>query len=411
MTFYFCAANFNRIRTAFSFGARKLGQILMLPSELIPGDIYLFFKNSLEMNESGIRADIAHVGAFRCQPFLDSSNQLVDDISCMQISYKQDQNLSPLSVSKSMAKNRLSVKANVPTQSRCFSGDDSLAPSTDLSARSSHCVHHEPKKYSHVLHEYRNGASKQQYYVEHEMEGQTSRYAAESYMDDKSLIQPQIHANYSPHILNSIHGSDLGLPKPDPISKKILSGSSLHVEKHHLPPLSLLNLPDLSGDLESQLKSLRQIQYDLEYLFDELLQSVQEASSDGEVDKNLFNILNRSILLSTDMTLPGLVLPSYSETNGRKLSPVSSHSTEVSQQSQDEDHWGAFELNACGIDVTPNGLSPSYFADSDISVSWCHSSEAVPTMRGTGLYTREMVGNRNTQFSFLDIHALICRVQ
>ncbi|CAM0873084.1 unnamed protein product [Alopecurus aequalis] len=383
-------ANFNRIRTAFSFGARKLGQILMLPSELIPGDIYLFFKNSLEMNESGVRADVAHVGAFHCQPLFDSSSQLMDDISRVQISYKQDQNLSPLCVSKSLAKNRLSVKANVPTQSECFSGDDSLEPSTDLSARSSHCAHHKPKKHSHAFHEYRNGA-REQYYVDHEMEGQISRYTAESYMDDKSPIQPQIHANYSPRILNSIHGSDLGLPKPDPLSKNFFSGISLHVEKHHLPPLSLLNLPDLSGDLESQLRCLRQVQYDLEYLFDELLQSVQEAFSDGEVDNNLCNILNHSILLSTDMTLPGLLLPSYTETNGRKLSPVSSHSTEVSQQSQDEDHWGAaFELNACGIDVTPNGLSPSYFADSDIAASWCHSSEAVPTMHGTGLYTHEM---------------------
>ncbi|KAM0877607.1 hypothetical protein ACQ4PT_035387 [Festuca glaucescens] len=153
------------------------------------------------------------------------------------------------------------------------------------------------------------------------------------------------------------------------------------------------------GDLESQLRCLRQVQYNLEYLFDELLQPVKEASSDGNVDQDLFDILNRSILLSTDMTLPGLMLPSYTETDGRKLSPVSSHSTEVSQQSQDEDHWGAvFDLNACGIDVPSNGLSPSYFADSDISVSWCPTLEAVPTMHGTGLYTREKVGSRNSRF-------------
>uniref|UniRef100_A0ACD5YLT2 Uncharacterized protein n=1 Tax=Avena sativa TaxID=4498 RepID=A0ACD5YLT2_AVESA len=303
-------ANFSRIRTAFSFGARKLGQILMLQPELIPGDIFEFFKNTLERNESGVRADIAHGGAFHCQHFLDSSKQLVDDMSCMQISYKQ---------------------------------------------------------------------------------GQVSRYTAEASMDDKSLIRSQIRANYSPHIMNSTNSSHLGFPKPDPVNKEILNGISLHVEKHHLPPLSLLNLPDLSGDLESQLRCLRQVQYNLEYLFDELLQSVKEASSDGKADKDLFDILNRSILLRTDMTLPGLMLPSYTETDGRKLSPVSSHSTEVSQQSQDEDHWGAaFQLNAFGIDVPCNGLSPSsYFADSDISVSWCHSSEAVPTTYGTGLYTRE----------------------
>jgi hypothetical protein len=299
----------------------------------------------------------------------------MDDMSGMQISSKPDPNSRPLCVSKSLGKNKLSVKVNVPTQGECFSGDGSLAPSTYLCARSSHSYH-----------KYRNGAS-EQYYVDHEMEGHVSLYT------DKSLIQPQIHANYSPRILNSTHQGDMGLPKPDPVIKKNLRGISLHVEKHHLPPLAILNLPDLSGDLESQLRCLRQVQYNLEYLFDELLQSVQEASSGGKVDKNLFDLLNRSILLSTDMTLPGLILPSYTETNGRKLSPASSHSTEVSQQSQDEDHWGAaFELNACGMDVSSNGLFPSYyFADSDISVSWGHGSEAVPTMHGTGLYTREMV--------------------
>jgi hypothetical protein len=233
------------------------------------------------------------------------------------------------------------------------------------------------------------------------MEGQVSRLTAETSMDDKSLIQPHIGANYSPRILNSTDSSYLRLPNPGPVNKKKLNGISLHVEKHHLPPLSLLNLPDLSGDLESQLRCLRQVQYNLEYLFDELLQSVKEASSDGNVDQDLFDILNHSILLSTDMTLPGLMLPSYTETDGRKLSPVSSHSTEVSQQSQDEDHWGAvFDLNACGIDVPSNGLSPSYFADSDISVSWCPTLEAVPPMHGTGLYTREKVGSRNSRFSF-----------
>uniref|UniRef100_A0ACD5XKC9 Uncharacterized protein n=1 Tax=Avena sativa TaxID=4498 RepID=A0ACD5XKC9_AVESA len=383
-------ANFSRIRTAFSFGARKLGQILMLQPELIPGDIFEFFKNTLERNESGVRADIAHGGAFHCQHFLDSSKQLVDDMSCMQISYKQGQNFSHLCVPKSFAKNRASVKVNVPTQGECFSGGDLLAPRTDLSATSSYCFHGEPKKYSYASRGYKNGVCEQSF-VDHEMEGQVSRYTAEASIDDKSLIRPQIRANYSPHIMNSTNSSHLGFPKPDPVNKEILNGISLHMEKHHLPPLSLLNLPDLSGDLESQLRCLRQVQYNLEYLFDELLQSVKETSSDGKADKDLFDILNRSILLRTDMTLPGLMLPSYTETDGRKLSPVSSHSTEVSQQSQDEDHWGAaFQLNAFGIDVPCNGLSPSsYFADSDISVSWCHSSEAVPTTYGTGLYTRE----------------------
>ncbi|XP_037418910.1 uncharacterized protein LOC119283472 [Triticum dicoccoides] len=374
-------ANFHRIRTAFSFGARKLGQILMLPPELIPDDIFAFFKNTLERNENGVRSDIDHVGAFHCQPFLGPSNQLLDGMSCMQISYKEEEKSRPR-VSKKLAEHAVSVRINVPTQGGCFSGDDSFAPSTDLSARLSHCVRHEPNDHAYVFHENRN-------YVAPEMDGQESRYAAEAYMGDKSLIQPQHHAHYSSNILSSIHGSDLGLPKPGPTKMEKLIGTSLHVEEH-LHPLSLLNLSDLSGDLESQLRCLRQVQYNLEYLFDEFSQSVQEASSDGKVDKDLFDILNRGILLSTDTALPGLLPPSYAETNGMKLSPVSSHSTEVSQQSQDEDNWDMpFQLNACGIDVPSNGLSPSYIADSDISVSWWHRSEAIPNMRETVGYIRE----------------------
>ncbi|KAM3228618.1 hypothetical protein ACQJBY_059944 [Aegilops geniculata] len=380
-------ANFHRIRTAFSFGARKLGQILMLPPELIPDDIFAFFKNTLERNENGVRSDIDHVGAFHCQPFLGPSNQLLDGMSCMHMSYKEEEKSRPR-VSKKLAEHAVSVRINVPTQGGCFSGDDSFAPSTDLSTRLSHCVRHEPNDHAYVFHENRNGAT-EQYYVAPEMDGQESRYAAEAYMGDKSLIQPQHHAHYSSNILSSIHGSDLGLPKPGPIKKEKSTGTSLHVEEH-LHPLSLLNLSDLSGDLESQLRCLRQVQYNLEYLFDEFSQSVQEASSDGKVDKDLFDILNRGILLSTDTALPGLLPPSYAETNGMKLSPVSSHSTEVSQQSQDEDNWGMpFQLNACGVDVPSNGLSPSYIADSDISVSWWHRSEAIPNMRETVGYIHE----------------------
>lgn len=361
----------------------------MLPSEFIHDDIFAFFKNTLERNESGARADVDRAGAFDCQPFLFHSNQLVEDMSHMQISCKEDEK-SPR-VSKRLAENSLSVKVNISKQHRCCSGDHSLAQSNDLSARSSDCVHREPKKHAYIFHEYRNGAS-EQYYVDHELEGPASCYRAEAYMDDKLLIQPQVHAHCSPHKLNAIHGSDLGLPKPG---------------KQHLSPLSLLNFSDLSGDLESQLGCLRQVQYNLEYLFDDFSQSVQKACSDGKVYKDLFDILNRSVLLSTDMTLPGLILPSYTETNGRKLSPVSSHSTDVSQQSQDEDHWGVpFQLNTFGIDVPSNGLSPSYFADSDSSVSWCHSSEARPNIHGTGPYLREKVRNRYCQFSFLDMSCI-----
>lgn len=43
-------ANFYRIRSAFRFGARKLGQILLLPKDDIADEIKLFFKNTLDMH-------------------------------------------------------------------------------------------------------------------------------------------------------------------------------------------------------------------------------------------------------------------------------------------------------------------------------------------------------------------------
>ncbi|KAJ4786916.1 PAP/OAS1 substrate-binding domain superfamily [Rhynchospora pubera] len=45
--------NFYRIRSAFVFGARKLGQILSLPAGSIPDEVNTFFRNTLERHGSG----------------------------------------------------------------------------------------------------------------------------------------------------------------------------------------------------------------------------------------------------------------------------------------------------------------------------------------------------------------------
>ncbi|XP_057979382.1 uncharacterized protein LOC131165515 isoform X2 [Malania oleifera] len=50
--------NFYRIRCAFSFGARKLGQILVLPGEAMIEELKKFFVNTLERNGTGRRADV-----------------------------------------------------------------------------------------------------------------------------------------------------------------------------------------------------------------------------------------------------------------------------------------------------------------------------------------------------------------
>ncbi|OAY79960.1 hypothetical protein ACMD2_04917 [Ananas comosus] len=50
--------NFFRIRSAFSYGARKLCDILILPRKYIENELSLFFANTLEMHGNGQRPDL-----------------------------------------------------------------------------------------------------------------------------------------------------------------------------------------------------------------------------------------------------------------------------------------------------------------------------------------------------------------
>uniref|UniRef100_A0A804MU33 PAP/OAS1 substrate-binding-related domain-containing protein n=2 Tax=Zea mays TaxID=4577 RepID=A0A804MU33_MAIZE len=77
-------ANFYRIRSAFSFGAQKLGQILLLPSEYICDEIYGFFSNTLKRHGKGERLDIDASSAF--QPLLGPESTLSEDGSMFKSS-------------------------------------------------------------------------------------------------------------------------------------------------------------------------------------------------------------------------------------------------------------------------------------------------------------------------------------
>ncbi|KAG9445479.1 hypothetical protein H6P81_016819 [Aristolochia fimbriata] len=56
--------NFYRIRSAFAYGARKLGRILLLPPESIGDELKKFFQNTLERHGSGQRPDVNdHISA------------------------------------------------------------------------------------------------------------------------------------------------------------------------------------------------------------------------------------------------------------------------------------------------------------------------------------------------------------
>ncbi|KAL4310472.1 hypothetical protein GQ457_01G035670 [Hibiscus cannabinus] len=50
--------NFYRIRSAFTYGARKLGQILSQPEESIGDELYKFFSNTLNRHGNGQRPDV-----------------------------------------------------------------------------------------------------------------------------------------------------------------------------------------------------------------------------------------------------------------------------------------------------------------------------------------------------------------
>uniref|UniRef100_A0A0A9CHJ5 PAP/OAS1 substrate-binding-related domain-containing protein n=1 Tax=Arundo donax TaxID=35708 RepID=A0A0A9CHJ5_ARUDO len=50
--------NFYRIRSAFDFGARKLGKILQVPAYSTVNEVNQFFRNTLKRNHTGLRPDV-----------------------------------------------------------------------------------------------------------------------------------------------------------------------------------------------------------------------------------------------------------------------------------------------------------------------------------------------------------------
>ncbi|CAN8278799.1 unnamed protein product [Cochlearia groenlandica] len=67
--------NFYRIRTAFTYGARKLGQVILQPEEDISFELRKFFSNMLHRHESGQRPDVSDdVPLVRCSAISPASN-------------------------------------------------------------------------------------------------------------------------------------------------------------------------------------------------------------------------------------------------------------------------------------------------------------------------------------------------
>ncbi|KAJ1297232.1 hypothetical protein BS78_01G362000 [Paspalum vaginatum] len=363
-------ASFNRIRTAFLYGARKLRQILMLPSEVIPDEMYGFFKNALGRSGRGIRPDIGRNAAFHLS--FGTGEASLEDISSMKICCdEEEENITSYPPPKSLGDKSLYVGMNgLAHLSSAFPGVHNTA-----------FTHHAPKQHSSFYQDNSHVGSEMCYW-DHEVEEVSHCTAEAFYMDYRPSIQSQVSVN-NPSPLNT--SADVN------ILEHATEQSAAYVEKQHLTH-SPSSLPDLSGDLDSQFRCLRQVQYHLEYLFDGFLRSVQEAASADKFHKDPFCIPAHSILFNRDAASPRLVFPSSSKIHGRNSSPVScSQSREhVSQLSQNENLRDmACQQNVSlpsGADVLSNGLSPSSSnADSDVSsVSWCYSSEDSSEMHGSG---------------------------
>uniref|UniRef100_A0A0D3FI80 Uncharacterized protein n=1 Tax=Oryza barthii TaxID=65489 RepID=A0A0D3FI80_9ORYZ len=258
-------------------------------------------------------------------------------MSSMKISCNnQDENRGPHHLSKCLVNNDSYATLNVPTH---FHGDHMVASSTDLSLKSSCFIQETPNQYPLFYLEDGNGSSEQ--YLDHEMVEQASCCTAETcHANEEPSMHPQVYPNNTLHTFYSSLANNLEYSKSGQSDMTNSSINVAHEEKQKFSP-SPLSLVDLSGDLDLQLRCLRQVQYHLEYMFDGFLQSVQEASSDCKVARDSFEIPAVNITSNSDVVLPGLLSPSSTETDERRLSPVSSsHSTEdSSQQSHDESNW------------------------------------------------------------------------
>jgi hypothetical protein len=381
------AANFYRIRSAFSFGAQKLGQILLLPSEYICDEIYGFFSNTLKRHGKGERLDIDASSSFR--PLLGPESTLSEDgsmfrSSCINegengsschSSELPDMGSSVTDVHKNSGKCLPGLFQDLPWNKIWFmeyASDLKENPQTSASSRS----------HSSFSQDNGNGNSKECF----------ENYAAEEGLHQISRLNvpQQIYAGHPSHRLaNSTSANILDFSSSCFVDESDwtapLAGKKL------LPPLLLSNMLDLSGDLELYLGCLRKVQYHLESLFDELLQAVEEACFADVLDEDSFNMPDMILKLKTSTRSSSLPLDSSTDSERRKLSPVyCSHSIgDDSQQSHAEAQVDMFWQQ--NVPLSPNGStfpsSPSTNSD-NYPVSWfCFS----PKTHGTGTYIPNMV--------------------
>ncbi|KAG8079314.1 hypothetical protein GUJ93_ZPchr0007g3542 [Zizania palustris] len=375
-------ASFYRIQSAFSFGAQRLGQILMLPSDLIPAEIFGFFANTLKRHGRGERPDLGNNGLF--ESLFGPEYALEEDSSYLKSSdTSEDENRSP-DHSLELADNESDLEKNTPmTSGRYFRGDDALDRSWNkiwFANIDSQCYKigsgDSFRGHSSFPPENGNVNSKR---------SRKDCTAEEDLPVATSFVEQQIFACSQSHILTpSARTNTLDVSNSCPTNES--NWSDLHEEKLPLSPFSPSNLSELSGDLDLHLGCLRKVQYHLESLFDGLVQLVQEASLSGVLDEHSFKIPTGRFLPNTNARFP-------------RHFPVSSAGTErknsgdTYRNSLTEHQVNAFCQQNVALPFGThmyNGLAlpPSPAADSEnYPVSWFHTTEDSFRMHGTGMHT------------------------
>jgi hypothetical protein len=372
---YFYADNSHVIRDAFKCDARNLGQILKLPSELIPDAIYGFFTTTLGRHGRGERPDLGD--SFLFQSMLDSGNGHEEDVSSVKNSCaKKDENTSPDNL-LGMTGKESGVKKNMHQSLGIFLSIVKIILKRNL------CIF-----YCYYYYDMVQGAINSSYVVV----GLTNfrSHSSSSLENGNTYIDSSSH-----HIFTSLaRANSLDVSGSYLI---VESKTDVRQEKLQLPPFSPSNLLDLSGDLGLPLKCFRSVQYNLEVMFD----SVKEASLAGVLDVDCIHSLTSSLMSNTDGMILSMVKGSSQGTR------------DVPQESITEPQVDTPYQPLSGTQSPSRGLS-LYPPAENYYHPWFQNMEDTPQIYGAGMYNADMVRTLSRSlfthpfFEFPDISPTYC---
>ncbi|XP_072961063.1 uncharacterized protein [Typha angustifolia] len=377
--------NFYRIRSAFEYGARKLGWILTLPPELVADELSMFFANTLERHGTGERPDVKHHLSFSSggldpigftyvpsglQTWKGGKYNITYVPSSIDLHGELHEELLPSFEKEVIATRHHHAAKMVPAFAKMNSdvrrdghldsgiylaGESPIlasngflflrainekhmtSPSTQVDASSStvHYASH-PLYYPEYSVRYDRTNS-----TDYRTKGEVSHISSQVQDVESNLFrQPQLYQNdFVGHLTSSSPSSYMKSVSPGPARPAVASRWNYYSSEYsHLRNLSLarkglhgtvtnlalLNRSDLAGDLDSHLRCLRQVQYNFEYMFGGFFQSVDQTSSTQPHDKCPIGGPSRLSVLShreEDRLLPGLLFSSPTVANPVKTSP------------------------------------------------------------------------------------------